>query len=81
MIDTYVVTKTTTDETTSTDTIVFLFMLANNGIYFTDDIEKAIIFHDSTLATKQAEVIAGMEASADATYEAKQVMLEDLIPE
>lgn len=81
MTDTYVVTKTTTDTTTNTDTVAFLFMLANNGVYFTTDIEKAIIFHDSTIATKQAEVVAVMAMLDDATYAAKQVTLEDLISE
>lgn len=78
MDNTYVVTKTTTNETTNVDTVVFLRMFANNGIYFTVDISDAIIFHNSTIATKQSDVIAAVEAEEGAVYEAKEVVLEDL---
>ena len=76
MIDTYVVTKTVTDEE-QVSTVTFLFMLANNGTYYTEDIEEAIVFHNAAVATKQAEIMTAIE-DGDAVYAAKKVTLEDL---
>ena len=51
-------------------------MLASNGTFVDDNLTKAIIFPTSALATKQKEVLAGL--NPDDTFTVKQIVLQDI---
>ena len=51
-------------------------MLASNGTYTNDDLTKAIIFPTVALATKQKDVLAGL--NPDDTFAIKQIVLQDI---
>ena len=51
-------------------------MLAANGTFVNDDLTKAIIFPTAVLATKQKEVLEGL--NPDDTFTVKQIVLQDI---
>lgn len=51
-------------------------MLAANGTFVNDDLTKAIIFPTAALATKQKEVLEGL--NPDDTFTVKQIVLQDI---
>lgn len=51
-------------------------MLAANGTFVNDDLAKAIIFPTAALATKQKEVLEGL--NPDDTFTVKQIVLQDI---
>lgn len=66
----YIVVKTVDN------TLKHFSMLAYNGTFVDDNISKAIIFPTSTLATKQRDVLAGL--NPDDTFTVKQIVLQDV---
>lgn len=51
-------------------------MLASNGIFVDDNLTKAVIFPTVELATKQKEVLAGL--NPEETFTVKQIVLQDI---
>lgn len=51
-------------------------MLAANGTFVDDNLTKAIIFPTAALATKQKDVLAGL--NPDDTFVVKQIVLQDV---
>ena len=51
-------------------------MLASNGIFVDDNLTKAVIFPTVELATKQKEVLAGL--NPEETFTVKQIVLQDV---
>lgn len=51
-------------------------MLASNGIFVDDNLTKAVIFPTVELATKQKDVLAGL--NPDETFSVKQIVLQDI---
>ena len=51
-------------------------MLAANGTFVNDDLTKTIIFPTAALATKQKEVLEGL--NPDDTFTVKQIVLQDI---
>lgn len=66
----FVIVKTVDGDTT------YFSMLASNGTYVDDDLTKAIIFPTAQLATKQKEVLEGL--NPDDTFTVKQIVLQDI---
>lgn len=51
-------------------------MLASNGIFVDDNLTKAVIFPTAELATKQKDVLAGL--NPEETFTVKQIVLQDI---
>ncbi len=51
-------------------------MLASNGTYVDDNLQKAIIFPTSAIATKQKDVLAAL--NPDDTFTVKEIVLQDI---
>lgn len=51
-------------------------MLAANGTYVEDSLQKAIMFPTAAIATKQKDVLAAL--NPDDTFTVKQIVLQDL---
>jgi hypothetical protein len=51
-------------------------MLASNGIFVDDNLTKAVIFPTAELATKQKDVLAGL--NPEEIFTVKQIVLQDI---
>ena len=58
------------------DDLAIFSMLASNGTYTSEDLTKAVIFPTVELATKQKEVLAGLNPND--TFSIKEIVLEDV---
>lgn len=67
----YVIVKTVEN-----NGVKYFSILASNGTYVEDNLSKAIIFNSQTLATKQRDVLAGL--NPDDTFTVKQIVLQDI---
>lgn len=67
----YVIVKTVEN-----NKVVHFSMLASNGTFTDDNLKNAVIFKTAALATKQKEVLAGL--NPDDTFTVKQIVLQDI---
>lgn len=66
----YIIVKTINNDTK------YFGMLSYNGTFVEDNLNKAIIFPTSALATKQKEVLAALNPND--TYTVKQIVLQNV---
>ncbi len=66
----YIIVKTVNNNTK------YFGMLSYNGTFVEDNLNKAIIFPTSALATKQKEVLAALNPND--TYTVKQIVLQNV---
>ena len=66
----YIIVKTVSNNTK------YFGMLSYNGTFVEDNLNKAIIFPTSALATKQKEVLAALNPND--TYTVKQIVLQNV---
>lgn len=66
----YIIVKTVNNDTK------YFGMLSYNGTFVEDNLNKAIIFPTSALATKQKEVLAALNPND--TYTVKQIVLQNV---
>lgn len=66
----YIIVKTVNNNTK------YFGMLSYNGTFVEDNLNKAIIFPTSALATKQKEVLAALNPND--TYTVKEIVLQNV---
>ena len=66
----YIIVKTINNDTK------YFSMLSYNGTFVENNLNKAIIFSTSALATKQKEVLAALNPNE--TYTVKQIVLQNV---
>lgn len=66
----YIIVKTVNNDTK------YFGMLSYNGTFVEDNLNKAIIFPTSALATKQKEVLAALNPND--TYTVKEIVLQNV---
>ncbi len=63
-------------KTVESNKVTHFSMLASNGTFTDDNLRNAVIFETAALATKQKEVLAGL--NPDDTFIVKQIVLQDI---